>query len=176
MKTVLIYGAPGVGKLTVAKELSKITGFKLLHNHLINDLIAVAYKFGTPEFFDIVHKYRLDIMEKVLKNNNEGLILTWVYAKKEDDKILSKIIKQALKNNGKIFFVRLTCDKKELFKRIKSPSRKIFRKIKTSKKLNETMKTHDFFSNVPHEPNLVIDNTKTSPKTAAKIIKKFYQL
>ena len=33
MKTVYIYGAPGAGKLTVGKELSRLTGFSLLHNH-----------------------------------------------------------------------------------------------------------------------------------------------
>ena len=32
MKLVFIYGLPGVGKLTVAKELSIITGYKLFHN------------------------------------------------------------------------------------------------------------------------------------------------
>ena len=39
MKTIFIYGAPAAGKLTVANELAKRTGFSVLHNHLINDLI-----------------------------------------------------------------------------------------------------------------------------------------
>ena len=39
MKLIVIYGPPAAGKLTVAKELSKLTGFKVLHNHITIDLI-----------------------------------------------------------------------------------------------------------------------------------------
>ena len=34
MKHLFLYGAPAVGKLTVAKELADLTGYKLFHNHL----------------------------------------------------------------------------------------------------------------------------------------------
>ena len=176
MKTILLYGAPGVGKLTVAKELGKITGFHLFHNHILNDLALVAYDFGHPEFFKMTHKYRLDIMEKAARNKREGIILTWVYAKKIDDVILKNIVKQARKYGGEIYFVRLDCAQKELFIRVQEPSRKNFRKIKTLKKLKAFMKSGDLLSNVPYEPNLVIDNTKISPSVTAKIIKKYYKL
>ena len=32
MKLIIIYGPPAVGKLTVAEELSRRTGFKILQN------------------------------------------------------------------------------------------------------------------------------------------------
>jgi adenylate kinase family enzyme len=32
VKLVVIYGAPAVGKLTTARALAALTGFKLLHN------------------------------------------------------------------------------------------------------------------------------------------------
>ena len=35
MKLVFIYGPPAVGKLTVAKELAALTGFKVFHNQVI---------------------------------------------------------------------------------------------------------------------------------------------
>lgn len=176
MKTILLYGAPGTGKLTVAQELTRITGFSLLHNHLINDLVSVACDFGNPEFFKIAHKYRLDIMEKAAINKKKGIILTWVYAKKHDDRALREIMEQAQKYDGEIFFVHLSCDSDELLKRVKDPSRKKFKKIKTHKVLNEVMKRHDLLSDVPYQPNLVINNTKISPKQTAEIIKKNFNL
>ncbi len=176
MKTVILYGAPAVGKLTVAKELSKITGFEVLHNHLINDLVHIAADFGTPEFWKIAHKYRLNIMEQAALTKREGLILTFVYAKEADEPYLRKVIKQAKKYNGKIFFVHLVCEHKELFKRLKHPSRKAFRKLKDAKKLKEVIRKQEVFSDVPFKPNLVIDNTKTSAIITAKTIKKHYKL
>ncbi len=176
MKTILLYGTPGVGKLTVAKELSKITGFSILHNHLINDLVVTALKFGTPEFWDVVHKYRLDIMERAAKAKQKGTILTWFYVKPTDDPTLREIVRQAKKHNGKIFFVHLICDHKELLKRVKNPSRKAFRKVKTHKVLRDIIKRHDVLSDVPHKPNFVIDNTIISSTGAAKLIKRRYRL
>ena len=50
MNLVFIYGPPAVGKLTVAKELSLITGYPLFHNHLTRDLVhelfPIALKCG----------------------------------------------------------------------------------------------------------------------------------
>jgi RNase adaptor protein for sRNA GlmZ degradation len=111
-------------------------------------------------------------MEEATKNKKRGIILTFVYAKKEDDPTLKKIVGQAKKHNGKILFVHLICDHKELLKRVKSPSRKMFRKIKTHSKIKKIMKLHDLLSDVSYKPNLVIDNTKISPSTVAKTIKK----
>ena len=34
MKLLFIHGSPAVGKLTVANEIAKLTGFKVFHNHL----------------------------------------------------------------------------------------------------------------------------------------------
>ncbi|HIJ11483.1 TPA: hypothetical protein HA278_05490, partial [Candidatus Woesearchaeota archaeon] len=44
---VLIYGPMAVGKLTVAKELVKLTGYKLFHNHLTVDLVGSIFEWGT---------------------------------------------------------------------------------------------------------------------------------
>ncbi len=51
MRLVFIYGPPGVGKLTVARELAALTGFKLFHNHLTVVCTAVAFLlfFSLPD-------------------------------------------------------------------------------------------------------------------------------
>lgn len=40
MKFVMIFGPQAVGKMTVGKELQKITELKLFHNHMTIDLLA----------------------------------------------------------------------------------------------------------------------------------------
>ncbi len=42
MQLVYLYGPPGVGKLTVARELVALTGFKLFHNHLAVNLTRTS--------------------------------------------------------------------------------------------------------------------------------------
>lgn len=53
-KTVIIlYGPPGVGKLTVANELIKATSdFKLFHVHMLADLVSSLFATGKREFVD----------------------------------------------------------------------------------------------------------------------------
>lgn len=47
MKVVLLYGPPAAGKLTVAEELEKLTGFKLFHNHLTVNPVHALSEFGS---------------------------------------------------------------------------------------------------------------------------------
>ena len=49
MRLVFVYGPPGVGKLTVARELAGRTGFKLLPNHLTANLASALYPHGSDE-------------------------------------------------------------------------------------------------------------------------------
>ena len=39
MKLVVLHGPPAVGKLTVARELARLTGWRLFHNHLVVDAL-----------------------------------------------------------------------------------------------------------------------------------------
>ena len=41
MQFVVLYGRPAVGKLTVARELSALTGYAVFDNHLVVD-VALA--------------------------------------------------------------------------------------------------------------------------------------
>lgn len=176
MKLIVIYGAPGVGKFTVGKALARITGFKLLHNHLTNDLVASLFDFGTKKFWGIVHEYRRDLLERAARSRIKGVIITFVYAAHHDDKNIGAIIARMKKYGGKILFVHLVCDHDVLLKRIKHPSRKLFQKIKTHTILRAVMKRHDIFSDVPYKENITIDNTKLSPQKVAQLIKKQYNL
>ena len=50
MKLVFLHGPPAVGKLTVARELAGLTGFRLFHNHLTVDLVSSLFSFGSEPF------------------------------------------------------------------------------------------------------------------------------
>lgn len=175
MKLVWLYGPPGVGKLTVAKELSKLTGYKLFHNHLTTDLVRSVFARGTEESITLINKYRVEIIELAAKKNID-LIFTFLYAKKLDDAWVRSVVRRVKKYHGKVCFVNIICSPEELRKRIKHPSRKNFTKIKTLKTLDEVVRRMDIFSSIPGSNSLVIDNTNLSPRAVAQKIKRHYKL
>lgn len=176
MKLIFLYGPPGVGKLTVAKELSEQTGFKILHNHLTIDLVETVFEFGTEVFADLVGKLRLDLIEQAAKHKVKGLIFTMVYAYGTDDWYMRKIKSLVEKYGGKVYWVQLICSKKELLRRIKNPARRRFNKIKKTKTLLEAMKKHEMLKPVPLPNNITVENTKVNPKKTAVIIKNKFNL
>ena len=51
MKLLLIHGAPATGKLTVARELSRLTNIALVDNHAAIDIARMVFGFAKPGFF-----------------------------------------------------------------------------------------------------------------------------
>ena len=80
MKLVIIFGPPAVGKMTVGRELARLTGLRLFHNHLTVDLVLRFFEFGTPPFRRLVSEFRRRIFEEVAASDLPGLIFTYVWA------------------------------------------------------------------------------------------------
>ena len=175
MKLIVIYGTPAAGKFTVAKELSKITGFKLLHNHLTFDLVRSVLEKEDDFFWRQIRILRLEMI-RIASEKNVDVIMTTCYAGEVSDKFIIPLIEEAKKLKIKTYFVQLYCDKKELMKRVKSGSRKQFRKLRSVKGLKKNLEKFGHDVSIPHVKSLRIDNTSLHPKKAAKIIKEEYKL
>jgi RNase adaptor protein for sRNA GlmZ degradation len=176
MNLVFIYGAPATGKLTVATELARLTGYKLFHNHLTVDLIEPFFKFGTEEASRLSAKFRLEMFKEAAKAKLPGIIFTYVYVKDSDDEFVEQVISTVKPYGGKVMFVLLNCKKEELTKRVENDSRKNYTKVQEAGKLNELFKKYDMTSPVPHQESLIIDNTNLTPKEAANQIIQTYKL
>ncbi len=77
MKLVFIYGAPETGKLTVAREVSRLTGLRLFHNHLTVDLAASLFDHGSSEYFDYVRHLRIEAFERATKADVDLIFTFW---------------------------------------------------------------------------------------------------
>lgn len=176
-----IYGPPGIGKFTVAKELAKITGYGLLHNHLTADLARLIFPFGTREYSQLVEKLRLNLFDVAAAGHLKGLIFTFVYGVetyggRADEAFIQKIIEVVEGHGGEVLFVQLTCDTRELHKRLKNPSRKQFKKLRSVERLRAIRKEYDIDATIPHRPSLTINNTNLAAKEVAGMIMRHHRL
>jgi len=179
MEMVFIYGPPAVGKLTVAKDLSALTGFRLFVNHQASDLVQSILDFEKdPSLFRRVsNEVKNLILEKAVDIGLPGLIMTFCYSRPDSDKNLCETMEILQRKGVDMSFVRLYCEDKELFKRVEDPSRKLYssRKLSSPVELQQAMNKHGFKEEISYVNSLSIDNTSLSSKEVAEIIARHYQ-
>jgi tRNA uridine 5-carbamoylmethylation protein Kti12 len=175
MKLVFIYGPPASGKLTVAKELAKLTGFRIFHNHVSIQFVESLFEFGTRPFWRLTNKYRTEMIEEAAREGVDT-IFTFVYGKTTDDPFVRRVVRKVNAHGGKVCFVRLHCDRDELERRVGNKARRSLGKIATKKVLSDIFKRFELDWEVPFQPNLTIDTTRQSPKRAANTIARYYHL
>jgi len=175
MKLIFLYGAPAVGKLTVARELARLTNFKVFHNHLSIDCIEPIFDFGTPSFSKLNELIRIEtVAEAALENVN--LICTFCYAKDSDDAHVAKIVALVEASGSEVCFVLLTCERSELEKRVLEESRKQYGKANNLEILDQILDKYDLSSPVPERASLKIDNTHLPPEQMVQKIIEYFKI
>jgi hypothetical protein len=167
---VVIYGAPGVGKLTTAKALAGLTGFKIYHNHLTFDLVRAIFEFPTPPFARLMETVRLATFEAAAREKVPGLIFTFGYASPEDDPFVERMIEVVERYGGELAFVRLSCNLASHQQRILAEERRRFGKITSVAKLRDALARWNFTRTIPSRETLEIDNSALSADVVARRI------
>jgi len=175
MKLIIIYGAPAAGKLTIATELARRTGFKLFHNHVSIDCVRPVFDFGTPAFLRLIELIRFATIAEAAREGVD-LIHTFVYALGEDDDHFRRLIASAEDNGGEAHLVLLKCEPDELKARIGNESRRRIGKLSAPESVDRSLIRYDLRSPFPDRPSLVIDTTEISVEDAAGQIIDYFAL
>jgi tRNA uridine 5-carbamoylmethylation protein Kti12 len=179
MKLIFIYGPTAVGKYTVAKQLSKITGYKLLHNHLVNDMLdeVIDSRKHFKEYWNEVSEIKIRLVKLLAQLKSTGFIFTTAHFKNKYSEDLPKKMKRIVeKYGGKVCFVHLNTSDEELYKRIKGKSRKSYNKTTSVKRLKFFLKKYDIKNRFSFKNQLFLDTTKLSAKNTALTIVKHFKL
>ncbi|MCI4667108.1 MAG: AAA family ATPase [Bacteroidia bacterium] len=184
MNIVFILGPPAVGKMTVGQELSKLTGYKLFHNHMSIELVYHFFDFGTPEFRKLDDRIRFAVFEELAQSDLAGLIFTlvWDFNDPEDEKYVDAISEIFEERGGRAFFVELSADINVRKERNRTENRLLNKPTKrdlarSERNLIQSSKDHRCNSEegeFAEKEILRIDNTFLHPEEAAlKIAKQF---
>ena len=170
MKLIFLHGLPGVGKLTVARELAQLTGFPVFHNHLAVDLAGAVFEFGSRPFVELRERVWLAVFSQAVAARLEGLIFTFAYDRTVRGGFVGDVIRLIEEQGGTVLFVELRCSVAELEKRIADPSRRRFGKLSSVEQFRELSETGAFVDpGIPPE-RLVIETTRLAAPDAAGLI------
>ena len=80
MELYIIHGLPGVGKLAVARELTRLLpGCKLFHIHLLADMLESVFGFDGGGFIELRNRMWPMVIERAVADRIPGLIATFVF-------------------------------------------------------------------------------------------------
>jgi hypothetical protein len=171
-QVIFLFGRPGVGKLTVGELLAVETGFRLLHNHAVVDLVTSLFPFGSPPFVALREKIWLGTMDACLAAKQAGVIMTFAPEATVTDAFIPALQQRVAARGGTLHFIELRCSEAELETRIKDDSRQKFGKLRdvyTFRKLDEA---GAFDRPKMPQAELVVDTTTANPLESARGIAK----
>jgi hypothetical protein len=168
MKLVFLHGPPAVGKLTVARELARLTGFSLFHNHLTVDLVSSLFSFGSEPFVRLREQIWLAAFSEAARQE-----ISFIFTFNPEGTVRERFIQGTIDTvesaGGKVIFVALICAEGELERRMEQDSRKEFGKLASVAQYRSLKDAGAFqFPKLPS--GMTIDTTSQSPADSAQLI------
>ena len=175
MKLIFIWGPAASGKLTVARELEKLTGLPVFHNHLVVDTLLEKLPFGDPEFVRLREAMWMAAFETAAQAD-KSMIFTFAPEPTVPDGFSDRVVTLIEGEGGEVKFVQLLLSAVEQERRIVNESRREFRKLMSIEALRELRPAFEASEEEMPAPHLVIDTEEVSAGEAARRIAAAFSL
>lgn len=175
MRLIMLYGPPAVGKLTVAEELSKLTGIKVFHNHVTLDMAERFFEAFSRPFMKVVDGTRMLVFEAAAEHDLD-LIFTLVYCARTDDPYIAQVRGIVEREGGEVCFVRLHAPESTLEERVVLEDRGRFGKLRSVERLRTMFTRYRMFEDIPETATLDLDTSTLTPSEAAQRIANHFGL
>ena len=176
MQLVCIYGPSAAGRLTVARELAKKTGFPVFHKHLVVDMLLALFDFGSPPFVDLRESTWLQVMGRAAQEQLTGLIFTFAPERTVHPEFVGTLVNTIESVGSDVPFVQLTCPEEELERRMENESRAEFGKLRSLELYQQLRGEGAFAFPALPDSGLTIDTSKSDPNEAAHRIIEYFDL
>ena len=167
MRLIFLWGLPASGKLTVARELAILTGWKLFHNHLTVDLLLAVFPFGSKEFVELREEIWLSVFEAAAATECPGLIFTFNPENTVRQSFLEETVDVVAEHGGRVEFVEMFCEESVLERRMDTLERRAHKKMLSVLDYRSLRERGVFASPTMPDPQLRVDTTQQSPRDAA---------
>ena len=171
MELYLIYGLPGVGKLAVARELSRLRpGYKLFHIHMLADMLEPLFGFDGRGFIELRDRIWPMVIEQAVSDGLPGLIATFVFERSLPESMVPDVRDHVVASGGAVRFVHLVCNRDENERRLASPERARFKKMTSPDTFNDILESGHFMIPTGLGDTLTLDTTHLTAAQAANHI------
>lgn len=109
MHLLNIIGPAAAGKMTVGREVCRLTGFRLFHNHLSIEPLLEVFEFGTPSFHRLNSMIRREVIREAVTADLPGLVFSFVWNLDDpaDAVLLRELIAPVVDAGAPVDFVEL---------------------------------------------------------------------
>lgn len=186
MKLLYLFGPQAVGKMSIGMKIAEQTGYRVVTNHTLSDVLAPIFDWGTQAFKKLEIEFYFKICEELAQSDFPGVILTKlrVLNSDEDNQFVEKTFEIFRKRNVPIYQVELFAEFEERLRRNSTPLRLKEKPSKRDQRRSD-QKLREWFesdaeinSNLPfglkNEHYMKLDTTNISlEESAQKIIETF---
>ncbi len=182
----MMFGPSAVGKMAVGRELSRLTGYPLFHNHMSIEPVLDVFPWGSPSFVRLTSELRRRVIEEAVVADLPGLIFTYVWAFDDpaDREYVDWLTEPVRSAGERLDFVELYADQATRLARegteLRLEHKRSKRDIETTKRrLLEDDAAHQLSTNgdfVYPDHHLRLDNSQLTPTQAAAHIAQRLQI
>lgn len=158
-----------MGKLTVARELSTLTGFPIFHNHLVVDALLAVFPFGSPAFIELRERFWLDVLSEATAAHLPGLIFTFAPENTVREGFIDRLVARLEPLGAPVSLVSLTATEEVIERRVSGESRRLHGKIQHPGRYRE-LRAAGAFAYPPITPHIEVDTSLLSPAETASHI------
>jgi dephospho-CoA kinase len=137
MRIIVLCGLPGVGKLTVARGLANLRGYRVFHNHLIFDAVEALFPFDSAVFAELRERLWRELLSRAAAERIGDCIFTLAADRALSGEFLVTLVRELSDLGADVRCVELTCSRECHARRLVSHDRRQFGKVSSVERYRE---------------------------------------
>ena len=170
MRVVILFGLPGVGKLTIANGLAQAHGYRVFHNHLVFDAVEALFPFGTAPFVELRARLWVELLCRAVQERVGKVIFTIARDRGVEAAFLCDLVTELSRAGAEVRCIELTCAEADLEHRVASVERAKFGKVRSVARYRELRATGAFAPFSPPPDTITVDTSGLSESQAVAAV------